>query len=71
MHVEGFAPEVAWVTIGGGEDLEERLCIRPTSVSWTVWPSCHKNSLERKNGLVSFSHLSTLHHWFPSIVVQD
>ncbi len=30
-HVEGFAPEVAWVTIGGGEDLEERLCIRPTS----------------------------------------
>ncbi len=30
-HVEGFAPEVAWVTKGGGEDLEERLCIRPTS----------------------------------------
>ena len=30
-HVEGFAPEVAWVTIGGGEKLEERLCIRPTS----------------------------------------
>ena len=30
-HVEGFAPEVAWVTIGGGEELEERLCIRPTS----------------------------------------
>ena len=30
-HVEGFAPEVAWVTIGGQEVLEERLCIRPTS----------------------------------------
>lgn len=30
-HVEGFAPEVAWVTIGGGEKLEERLCVRPTS----------------------------------------
>lgn len=30
-HVEGFAPEVAWVTKGGGEDLEEKLCIRPTS----------------------------------------
>ncbi len=30
-HVEGFAPEVAWVTFGGGEKLEERLCIRPTS----------------------------------------
>ena len=30
-HVEGFAPEVAWVTMGGGENLEERLCVRPTS----------------------------------------
>ena len=30
-HVEGFAPEVAWVTEAGGEKLEERLCIRPTS----------------------------------------
>ena len=30
-HVEGFAPEVAWVTNAGGEDLDERLCIRPTS----------------------------------------
>ena len=30
-HVEGFAPEVAWVTMGGGEELEERLCVRPTS----------------------------------------
>ena len=30
-HVEGFAPEVAWVTIGGQEKLNERLAIRPTS----------------------------------------
>ena len=30
-HVEGFAPEVAWVTQGGTEKLEERLAIRPTS----------------------------------------
>ena len=30
-HVEGFAPEVAWVTYGGKEELEERMCVRPTS----------------------------------------
>ncbi len=30
-HVEGFAPEVAWVTHGGTEQLAERLCVRPTS----------------------------------------
>ena len=30
-HVEGFAPETAWVTVGGTEELEERLCVRPTS----------------------------------------
>lgn len=30
-HVEGFAPEVAWVTMGGKEELEERMCVRPTS----------------------------------------
>ena len=29
--VNGFAPEVAWVTMGGGEQLEERVCVRPTS----------------------------------------
>ncbi len=32
-HVEGFAPEVAWVTHGGDEKLEERLVVRPTSES--------------------------------------
>lgn len=30
-HVEGFAPEVAWVTMGGLEPLQEKLCVRPTS----------------------------------------
>ena len=30
-HVKGFAPEVAWVTQGGDEKLEDRLCVRPTS----------------------------------------
>ena len=30
-HVEGFAPEVAWVTHGGQKELQERLCVRPTS----------------------------------------
>ena len=30
-HIEGFAPEVAWVTHGGEEKLQERLCVRPTS----------------------------------------
>ena len=31
QHVEGFAPEVAWVTHGGAKELEERLAVRPTS----------------------------------------
>lgn len=30
-HIEGFAPEVAWVTHGGNEKLDERMCVRPTS----------------------------------------
>jgi prolyl-tRNA synthetase len=30
-HLEGFAPEVAWVTHGGQQELEERLAVRPTS----------------------------------------
>ena len=30
-HVKGFAPEVAWITHGGSEKLEERMCVRPTS----------------------------------------
>ncbi|MDQ6909009.1 MAG: proline--tRNA ligase, partial [Chloroflexota bacterium] len=32
-HIEGFAPEVAWVTMGGNKQLEERLAVRPSSES--------------------------------------
>ena len=42
-HVEGFAPEVAWVTMGGGEQLEERMCIRPTSE--TLFCDFYKNEI--------------------------
>ena len=39
--VNGFAPEVAWVTIGGNKELEEKLCIRPTSE--TLFCDYYKN----------------------------
>ena len=42
--VEGFAPEVAWVTMGGSKELEERLCIRPTSE--TVFCDFYKNFIK-------------------------
>ncbi len=47
-HVEGFAPEVAWVTQGGQEKLEERLAIRPTSeviigVMYAKWIQSHRD----------------------------
>ena len=47
-HVEGFAPEVAWVTQGGGEKLTERLAIRPTSevivgVMYAQWIQSHRD----------------------------
>jgi prolyl-tRNA synthetase len=47
-HVEGFAPEVAWVTEGGGEKLIERLAIRPTSeaiigVMYARWVQSHRD----------------------------
>ena len=43
-HVEGFAPEVAWVTNAGGSELEERLAIRPTSE--TIICSTYKNYIQ-------------------------
>ena len=43
-HVEGFAPEVAWVTKGGLEDLSERLCVRPTSE--TLFCDFYKNLIQ-------------------------
>lgn len=43
-HVDGFAPEVAWVTMGGGEPLQERLCVRPTSE--TLFCDFYKNDIQ-------------------------
>ena len=43
-HVEGFAPEVAWVTYGGGQQLQERLCVRPTSE--TLFCDFYKNLIQ-------------------------
>jgi prolyl-tRNA synthetase len=47
-HVEGFAPEVAWVTHGGKEKLEERLAVRPTSEAiigrmYSKWIDSHRD----------------------------
>ncbi|MBQ3793094.1 MAG: proline--tRNA ligase [Lachnospiraceae bacterium] len=43
-HVEGFAPEVAWVTYGGLQPLQERLCVRPTSE--TLFCDYYKNIIQ-------------------------
>lgn len=43
-HVEGFAPEVAWVTHGGMQPLQERLCVRPTSE--TLFCDFYKNDIQ-------------------------
>ncbi len=43
-HVEGFAPEVAWVTHGGLNPLQERLCVRPTSE--TLFCDFYANEVE-------------------------
>ena len=47
--VEGFAPEVAWVTIGGQKTLEEKLCIRPTSE--TLFCDYYKNHVKSHRDL--------------------
>ncbi|MCI9151708.1 MAG: proline--tRNA ligase [Lachnospiraceae bacterium] len=43
-HVEGFAPEVAWVTHGGLTPLQERMCVRPTSE--TLFCDFYKNDIQ-------------------------
>lgn len=43
-HVEGFAPEVAWVTLGGLNPLQEKLCVRPTSE--TLFCDFYKDEIE-------------------------
>ena len=48
-HVEGFAPECAWVTYGGSDPLEERYCIRPTSE--TLFCEHYKNVIHSHRDL--------------------
>lgn len=48
-HVEGFAPEVAWVTHGGLEPLQERMCVRPTSE--TLFCDFYANEIESHRDL--------------------
>jgi len=59
-HVEGFAPEVAWVTHGGNEKLEERLCVRPTSE--TLFCEHYKNIIH------SYRDLPKLYNQWCSVV---
>lgn len=59
-HVEGFAPEVAWVTEGGGKKLEERLCVRPTSE--TLFCEHYKNIIQ------SYRDLPKLYNQWCSVV---
>ncbi len=59
-HVEGFAPEVAWVTHGGSEKLAERLCVRPTSE--TLFCDHYKNIIH------SWRDLPKLYNQWCSVV---
>lgn len=59
-HVEGFAPEVAWVTQGGGEKLQERLCVRPTSE--TLFCDLYSNIVQ------SYRDLPKLYNQWCSVV---
>ena len=59
-HVEGFAPEVAWVTHGGESKLTERLCVRPTSE--TLFCEHYKNIIH------SYRDLPKLYNQWCSVV---
>lgn len=59
-HVEGFAPEVAWVTHGGANPLQERLCVRPTSE--TLFCDFYKNVIQ------SYRDLPKLYNQWCSVV---
>jgi prolyl-tRNA synthetase len=59
-HVEGFAPEVAWVTHGGLEPLQERLCVRPTSE--TLFCDLYSNIVQ------SYRDLPMLYNQWCSVV---
>ena len=61
-HVEGFAPEVAWVTHGGNEKLEERLCVRPTSE--TLFCELYKDIVESYRDLPKvYNQWGTVVRW--------
>lgn len=59
-HVEGFAPEAAWITHGGSEKLHERLCVRPTSE--TLFCEHYSNIIE------SYKDLPKLYNQWCSVV---
>lgn len=59
-HVEGFAPEAAWVTHGGNEKLNERMCVRPTSE--TLFCEHYSNIIE------SYKDLPKLYNQWCSVV---
>lgn len=59
-HVEGFAPEVAWVTYGGLNPLQERLCVRPTSE--TLFCDFYKDEIQ------SYRDLPKLYNQWCSVV---
>ena len=59
-HVEGFAPEVAWVTNGGQNELQERLCVRPTSE--TLFCDFYKNDIH------SYRDLPKIYNQWCSVV---
>ena len=59
-HVEGFAPEAAWVTYGGSEKLQERLCVRPTSE--TLFCDFYANEI------MSYRDLPKLYNQWCSVV---
>ncbi len=59
-HVEGFAPEVAWVTHGGLNELEERICVRPTSE--TLFCDFYKNDIQ------SYRDLPKIYNQWCSVV---
>ncbi|MGN0243614.1 MAG: proline--tRNA ligase [Lachnospiraceae bacterium] len=59
-HVEGFAPEVAWVTHGGMDELQERLCVRPTSE--TLFCDLYSNIVQ------SYRDLPKLYNQWCSVV---
>ena len=59
-HVQGFAPEVAWITHGGSEKLTERLCVRPTSE--VLFCDYYKNEIQ------SYRDLPKLYNQWANVV---